>query len=357
MTIQTSNEMSAILLEQAGRLLQQQVTREALTAADQGEWQAPLWQEMERAGLPLALVTEECGGVGLPPADALRLLRLVGYHTLPLPLGETMLAQALWTQAGGGVLEGVVTLAPDMSASLTKHGNDYCLNGVLRRVPWGAIADQILLVARDADGKTHLVRLSKGAATWESRRNVAYEPRDTLLLDQVTVSADAVLPAPAILQADGFLPLGALLRVQQMVGAMERVLDHALTYANERVQFGRAIGKFQAIQHMLAVAAGQYAASAAAADAAIEAYGTLDFDFAVAVAKARVGEAAGEVAAIGHQVHAAMGFTQEHLLHFATRRLWSWRDEFGAESFWQERLGQLVCVQGGDALWPMLTGA
>ncbi len=63
----------------------------------------------------------------------------------------------------------------------------------------------------------------------------------------------------------------------------------------------------------------------------------------MAVAKARVGEAAGKVAEVCHQVHGAMGFTQEHPLHFATRRLWSWRDEFGHETFWQERIGRLVC--------------
>ena len=152
------------------------------------------------------------------------------------------------------------------------------------------------------------------------------------------------------------LPFGALIRAQQMVGAMERCLDHALRYAMERKQFGRAIGKFQAVQMMLAEAAGQYAAATAAADLAAEAYRSDGFDIAVAVAKARVGEAAGKVAEVCHQVHGAMGFTQEHPLHFATRRLWSWRDEFGHESFWQERIGRLVCRGGGAALWPMLTG-
>ena len=75
-----------------------------------------------------------------------------------------------------------------------------------------------------------------------------------------------------------------------------------------------------------------------------------DFDFAVAIAKARAGEAAGKVAEVCHQVHGAMGFTQEHPLHFATRRLWSWRDEFGHETFWQERIGRMVCSAGGEAL-------
>jgi acyl-CoA dehydrogenase len=124
----------------------------------------------------------------------------------------------------------------------------------------------------------------------------------------------------------------------------------------ERRQFGRPIGKFQAVQLMLAEAAGQFAAAAAATDLAAEAYRTPDFVFATAIAKARAGEAAGKIAEICHQTHGAMGFTQEHPLHFATRRLWSWRDEFGNETFWQERIGRLVCDRGGAALWPMLVG-
>ena len=76
---------------------------------------------------------------------------------------------------------------------------------------------------------------------------------------------------------------------------------------------------------------------------------------AVAAAKVRVGEAAGAGAAVAHQVHGAMGFTFEHRLHQFTRRLWSWRDEYGQESEWAIRLGRLVAADGADALWPALT--
>jgi len=130
-----------------------------------------------------------------------------------------------------------------------------------------------------------------------------------------------------------------------------------VTYAGERRQFGRTLSKFQAIQHMLAEAAGHLAASEAASALAGDAYATPSFAFQVAVAKARSGEAAGKVAEICHQVHGGMGFTQEHPLHFATRRLWSWRDEFGGEAYWQERIGRAVCADGGEALWPRLVGA
>jgi acyl-CoA dehydrogenase len=49
-----------------------------------------------------------------------------------------------------------------------------------------------------------------------------------------------------------------------------------------------------------------------------------------------------------------MGFTQEHPLHFASRRLWAWRDEWGAESYWQEKIGRVICVEGGEGFWPFL---
>ena len=56
-----------------------------------------------------------------------------------------------------------------------------------------------------------------------------------------------------------------------------------------------------------------------------------------------------------HQVHGAIGFTYEHSLHFATRRLWSWRAEFGSESVWAIELGRRVAARGADNLWNDLT--
>ena len=352
-------EMSRILLDQADRLLQQHVTKEQLVEADAGTWPAAMWDAVEKAGLPLAMVAEAAGGVGLPAADAMRLVRRSAYHTLPLPLAETMLAAALWTQTGGEIPDGPMSLAPTNSRdaiSVRRQGDGYVLAGEAHRVPWATQVAHVLVLARDATGTAHLVLLPRAPRNVVAHRNLAFEPRETLALDGTDLARDCVRPAPDI-SADGMLPLGALVRAQQMVGAMERCLDYSLAYANERKQFGRPIGKFQAVQHMLAEAAGQYAAAAAAADLAAEAFGTANFAFAVAIAKARAGEAAGKVAEIAHQVHGAMGFTQEHPLHFATRRLWSWRDEFGNESFWQERIGRLVCTGGGEALWPMLVGA
>ena len=343
--------VSAILLEQTDRLFRQHATPEVLQAADEGLWPEALWAAVADAGLPLALVSEEQGGYGIPAADALRLVRRTGYHTAPVPLPETMAAAALWAAAAGEAPDGILSFAAG-ELSLSRERGGLRLSGRLARVPWGERADRVLVFARDEAGSAHLALVPPPPAGNAPRANLAFEPRPTLAFE-LTVPDEAVRTAPPIC-ADGLLVIGAALRAQQMVGAMERSLEHALKHANERKQFGRALGKFQAVQHMLAEASGHFAAATAAADGAADAWGGPEFRLATAIAKARVGEAAGKVAAICHQVHGAMGFTQEHPLHYATRRLWSWRDEFGGEAVWEAEIGRLVCGQGGEALWDRL---
>lgn len=353
-----SDDLSAIVVDQADRLFRGEVTKERLALADRGAWPAEVWAAIRNAGLPLALVPEALGGAGLHATDALRLVRLSGYYTVPVPLAETMIAAALHAEAFGTAIEGALSLAPvaaEDAISIEPTGAGYVLHGQARRIPWAAQVDHVMVYACDRAGSGWLALLPRPLPVAEQRRNIANEPRDTLAVEGMVLPEAAVRPAPATC-ADGFLAFGALIRALQMAGAMERCLDYSLTYAMERRQFGRPIGKFQAVQLMLAEAAGQFAAAAAATDLAAEAYRTPDFVFATAIAKARVGEAAGKIAEICHQTHGAMGFTQEHPLHFATRRLWSWRDEFGNETFWQERIGRLVCDRGGEALWPMLVG-
>jgi len=137
------------------------------------------------------------------------------------------------------------------------------------------------------------------------------------------------------------------------------LLERSVAHAKDRVAFGRPIGGFQAVQHNLARLAGETAAALAAAGSAADAIDRAPrFDDAVflevASAKIRVGEAAETGAAIAHQVHGAIGFSREHVLHRYTQRLWAWRDDFGSESAWAVRLGAAVAENGADALWPAL---
>jgi acyl-CoA dehydrogenase len=152
------------------------------------------------------------------------------------------------------------------------------------------------------------------------------------------------------------LAYGAAVRAALMTGALERILLQAVEYARTRVQFGKPIAAFQAIQQQLAVLAGHAAATGIAADAAFADLETpARRERAAAIAKVRAGEAAGAAASIAHQVHGAIGITKEHSLHFATRRLWSWRAEFGSDAYWAERLGRESCAAGADTYWPSVT--
>jgi alkylation response protein AidB-like acyl-CoA dehydrogenase len=252
--------------------------------------------------------------------------------------------------AGLPVPSGALTVAPARMGDRLKLSAGK-LSGVALRTPWGNASAHAVVVAEDGKGEVVAVVSTEGCAG-EVEKNLAGEPRVTLKFDGAKViSSSPLADASARLALEG-----ALARSVQMAGALDRALEYSITYANERVQFGRPIGKFQAVQHMLAIMAGHVAASSAAADAAVEASADSPDEFMIAVAKSRIGEAAGKSAEIAHQVHGAMGYTREHNLHYVTRRLWSWRDEFGNESHWQARLGRMVAAKGADALWPMLTG-
>ena len=134
------------------------------------------------------------------------------------------------------------------------------------------------------------------------------------------------------------------------------MLAISVEYARERVQFGRPIGRFQAVQQQLAVLAGEVAAAKAACEAAADACDRGDGTLAIAAAKCRIGQAVGTATRVAHQTHGAIGFTHEHELHHRTRRLWAWRDEYGSEGYWAEVVGRRALAAGGRGLWPLLTG-
>jgi len=338
------------------RICEAHCLKEVFKSSEAGVWPQALWQALEEVGLPQACLTEAQGGSGLSFDEALFVLQRSAYHAAPVPMAETFLAGRLLSAAGlqvpGGVLSVSVSHAKDR-LELRGSQSSPTLSGHAHRVPWGLTCDHLAVVAQ-REGQQFVVLLARDAlahSASESVKNLAGEPR--VQFDFVNVPVIAF--APLANASERLLSEGALMRSVQMAGALQRSLEYAIQYANDRVQFGRPIGKFQAVQHMLAVLAGHVAASAAAVDAAIELSSDAPEQFLIAVAKSRAGEAAGKGAEIAHQVHGAMGFTREHNLHHLTRRLWAWRDEFGNETHWQTRIGEMALQQGPDKLWPFLT--
>jgi acyl-CoA dehydrogenase len=323
-----------ILYDSAMRLFGDLVTPPVLADAEAGIWPDALWRAVEEAGYPNVLA-EGAGGM----AEAATILRAAGHHATPIPLAETMLARWLCAACEIEARAGALTIGPvepEDRLDIAKAA----ASGHAGYIPWGREAAAVVLIA----GNT-LLAVPQGAANFTPGKNLAREPggRSAPLPDDIDV---------CLMQR-----FGALFRAAQMAGAIEAALALSTRYANDRVQFGRPIAKFQAIQQQLALLAEQAAAASVAVESAAIAVAAdrPSAALTVAAAKIRAGEASGKVAEIAHQVHGAIAFTHEHSLHRLTRRLWSWRDEFGTESHWSRELGRAVTAAGADALWPTIT--
>lgn len=312
-----------------------------------------LWKALEGSGLTRLTLPEAAGGSGGSPADAAVLLTAAGAHAARVPLVETDLLGGWLGQAAGIPLpDGPLTaVVGDLDVSGDR------VAGELRRVPWARSAAGLVVLT-----PAYVVLLAPAALRITDGTNLAEEPRDTVRVGDASrgEQAVAVTPAPEGAAAE-FRVRAALGRAQLLAGAVRAALAGSVRYAGEREQFGRPIGRFQAVQQQLALAAGEVAAASAAATAAADAatadgFAAASTRFAVAAAKARTGEAAGVVARIAHQVHGAIGFTREHDLRLATTRLWAWRDEDGSDAEWNAEVGAAVLAAGPAALWPLITG-
>ncbi|MCY4479288.1 MAG: acyl-CoA dehydrogenase [Rhodospirillales bacterium] len=305
----------------------------ARAALAEGAWPERLWQTFAETGLAQAALPEEAGGAGV--VAGLAVLRAAGRHAAPIPVAETMVGTLLCHAAS------IEAPAGPLSVHALPDGAGVGGVTTLPRVPWARFVSTVV-VAAPGEGLASCkpVDIGEGA-------NLAGEPRDDVTL---AGPPDRFVSCPP--EVDGFA-LMALARAAQLRGAMEHVLAMSVGYAQDRVQFGRPLARFQAIQHYLAEIAGEAAATGAAVDAAPQA-GT---PFAFAAAKSRASQAAGTVARLAHQVHGAIGYTAEHDLHIWTKRLWAWRDECGNEAHWWQVLGAETARGGGAALWPTMVAA
>ena len=328
------SEVRDLMLRSLDRIVEDTSASATLAAADgKPGYPAAVWSALDEAGMT-AVGEIDQGDLGL--ADAMALVERSAYHTLPVPLAETILARRLLAKAGMNVPGGALSVAPPSANR----------DGKAAGVAWAGSVGGIVV----ATGADTLALIDAGGVVTPSF-NMAGESRDTIDLGRAkTIASGPLVDAARIVEAEG-----ALVRAVQMSGAMSRVLDHCLTWANDRVQFGRPIARFQAIQHLMAELAAEAAAASAASMMAVEDAAARGDRLSIAIAKARSGEAAGRVCAIAHEVFGAMGFTQEHALHYATRRLWSWRNEFGAEVQWQSEIGRTFAAGGADKIWETLT--
>lgn len=345
----SSMEMNieAMLTEQVQRLFSDRIDRDAWIHAEEGRLDANLWREVQDMGITLAMCREELGGAGLGWAASEASLRLLGAHACPAPVGEALLSGWLLDQADLEVPQGILTLS-DAEFRLDSNGR---LHGTDSALPWLPVASHVVLGAKRGNAR-YLCLLSAD----QGQRAVV----DTLdRLPCARYQLDGVLPLQMVqtptLGELGLRPYLATLRSIQIAGALNQVLDLCVEYANTRIQFGKPIGKFQAIQQMIAELAAQAAAAQVAGLYAARQIDAGNSEQGAAVAKSLVGRSATRAAAIAHQVFGAIGVTDEHSLHYYTRRLWQWRADAGSEHWWSERLGQQTLQSEGANLWTRIT--
>ncbi len=326
-------------------------------------WDAGLWAALAESGLTGVGVDEEAGGSGGELADAVAIVRTLAAGAAAVPVAEQLLVAAPAVLAADLDLPTpeeplTVAVADTVTAEPSDDGDGpgrWTLTGTATDVPWAGVARHVALLAAAPAGIEGSVLALVDVSGLEATRaaNLAGEPRGSLVLDGVPASGALLRPE----QAAHVRARYALARSVQIAAALEQVLAWTVQYAGERQQFGRPLAKFQAIQMELAEMAGEVTAVTAIVDAAVQGLDRQapELPLLAAAAKVRAGAAVEVVARLAHQVHGAIGFTQEYRLHHLTRRCWSWRDEAGGEATWARFLGAGVVAGGGDRLWGALT--
>lgn len=323
---------------------------------DGNGWDAGLWTQLEDLGIT-SIGTPEVGTEGGGSlVEAAVVVRVAAEFATSIPIGETLIAATLL---------GIRDVRPSGAWSVAVSENDqprieatvggYKINGAIRRVPW-VRSGMNLAISADLEGEGTLVSTSADRADLvNDAENLAGERHVDVVFNGAPLSSDEIVgPMDSVLVSG----VGAVTRAIQIAGALEGVLKMSVRYASEREQFGRPIARFQAVQQMIAELAEEASIARAASEAAVaEVANGLSHDalMPIAAAKTRAGMAATVGARLAHQVHGAIGFTQEHSLHRLTRRLWSWRDEYGSDSYWASIIGKRVGSAGSGQLWASLT--
>jgi len=302
------------LLGPFSKLLQDVVSADGIRMAASGLPPPGIWQAIVASGFADALMCEERGGAGLSLADAHPLFVACGEHLLPQALGQTMLARTVISSAGQTVPSEAIVLWPQSAQRQ------------LRSVVVPAACEGTLALTQS--GPTMEVRHLRAA------------PQSADGFGLVPATLDDGPPliefnAPGI----DLLDYAAASVSASMAGAMARMVEMSLAFANERRQFGRSLSAFQVIQHQLSVAAEQVVlATTASRIAFTNTYVAMD-PIRVAIAKVVVNDAASAVCAIAHAVHGAVGISEEFDLQLYSRRLRRWQISFGSAEFWARRIG------------------
>lgn len=306
------------------------------------------WQALVEMGLQGALVAEDEGGLGLSCADFVLATEACGRAGLPEPLVDNagvavpLLADIVRDNpAGAELLE--QALAGEITVAASHPVNAFIADADTAGAIIAIWDDELLLVTPDQ------VELTRQQSSDPFRR----------LFTLAEKPADAVLRMPlaaAKPYLDAALDRGALFSAAQLAGIAQRAVDLGVAYAQERTQFGKPIGSYQAVKHLLATAQVKiefvrpviYAAAAGAAD------GTVFSRSRISHAKIMAADAADLSCRTSVQVHGAMGYSWEVDVHFFLKRALALSSWWGDARLHRERVAERVFMHplGADQTFP-----
>lgn len=320
--------------------LGERLTPDALRALAEGGagFDADLWRGLGELGLHGLLVPEEHGGAGLGMLDAALAAEALGYHAAPAPFAAAlvMAVQAFRTAGDAGQQRAWL---PRIAAGEARIGVGFAgiagqAGRAALRLEGGRLSGALdgLL---DAGGATHfLIHLQDGrAALLEAGApGVAATLRRSVDRTRALADLDLAGAAPVALLDSSNDPPTAARRVRDAgrvmlaadtLGAAQNMLDRAVAYAKERVQFGRVIGSFQGVKHACADMATVLEPCRAMVWYAAHAQDAAPDEAASAAnhAKAHLAEVGREVARLATEVHGGMGFTDLLGLHHQFKRI------------------------------------
>ncbi len=285
-----------------------------------------IWCALESSGFLDILVSDAAGGAGLGWQDAWGVLFAAGRNAVPFPVAQTLFGRAclahcqVETPSTALALAGVIEHKPDGELSA-------------RLVQGALLASHVLL----QDEKT-VYLLAVAQAECESIGGAgSFDAHLTWRGAVVAQSVIGTLPRDTV---EHGLALGLAVLI---AGACDRVLEMTLTYANDRVQFGKPIGRLQAVQQQITEMAERVYGVRMATQLGCQSLP----DFAwqarpnsAALAKSQASAGAVRIANVAHAVHGAIGVTQEYDLQLYTRRIYEWNRAGGGAKYWATRLGR-----------------
>ena len=307
-----------------------------------------LWRNLEQTGLSRLTATPE---LGAGPSESAIVLYGLARHAGAVPIAETDLLAA-WLGARTGLA--LPTTGPLTVAMADGGAAAGRITGTAVDTPWTMASAAVVLLARTPE-YAHAAIVQHGELEVIEGRNMAGEPRDRLGFDLPSKRFRVVGPSVA----DELLRRGAWARCVQIIGVLDAAAALSVSHTRDRVQFGRPLSAFQAVQHSLASMAGEIERARAATTLAVAAASDYGFaaeqtDYAVTVAKVVLGRVVDAVTTVAHQLHGAIGSTLEHPLCRFTMRAQSWISEFGSTRDHARRLGQRVIA--ADNPWDVVFG-